>query len=268
MNDKSNKEQCSTAIPRRCTASGCGGYVGPVVGTLLVLLVIILFLLPAVVPNHVIRRRSQCSINLHNIALAILNYEIKYHRLPPAYTVDKQGRRMHSWRVLVLEFLDPDLYSQYDFSRPWNAPANLAFAKKMKKDGPYFCPSEEIKDTSWTSYVMFVGPTAFSDGPTGRRLNEIAEGDGTTNTVAVVEMSPSGILWTAPYDLNVAEMSFRINDEVQPAPRSCHSGGVFASFVDGHVEFLSVADGMEDVKEHLKALTTINGGEDTSKFNK
>ena len=81
--------------------------------------------------------------NLHKIALAVLNYEVKYGRFPPAYTVDKKGRRMHSWRVLILEFLDSDLYAQYDFSRPWNSPGNLAFAKKMRKDGPYLCPSED-----------------------------------------------------------------------------------------------------------------------------
>jgi prepilin-type processing-associated H-X9-DG protein len=195
--------------------------------------------------------------------LAILNYEAKYHHFPPAYTVDKQGRRMHSWRVLVLEFLDPDLYAQYDFSRPWNSPANLAFAKKMKKDGPYRCPLEDIKEPSWTSYVMFVGPTAFSNGPTGRKLEEITEGDGTTNTVAVVEMSPSGILWTAPYDLNVAEMSFKINDPDQACPRSCHGGGLNMVFADGHVEYFGE---FPDAEKFLKAVTTINGGEDMSKF--
>ena len=53
---------------------------------------------------------------------------------------------MHSWRVLILEFLDHDLYAQYDFNRPWNTPGNLAVAKMMKKDGPYRCPSEQPKN--------------------------------------------------------------------------------------------------------------------------
>ena len=194
------------------------------------------------------------------------NYETKYGRFPPAYTVDKQGRRMHSWRVLVLEFLDPDLHAQYDFNRPWNVPANLAFAKKMTKDGPYRCPSEDIKDASWTSYVMLVGPTAFSNGPTGRKREEITEGDGTTNTVAVVEMSPSGILWTSPYDLNVADVSIKVDDPSNSCPRSCHSNGLNVLFVDGHQEYFVIQASSKDVENHLKALATINGGEDMSKF--
>jgi hypothetical protein len=258
MNDKNDARQQLETKPYCCTR-GCARIAAALLGVTLV----IALLLP-LLKSPPFDGTPPCQRNLHNIAIALLNYEAKYDRLPPAYTVDKQGHRMHSWRVLVLEFLDPDLYAQYDFSRPWNAPANLAFAKKMKKDGPYFCRSEEIKDTLWTSYVMFVGPTAFSDGPTGRKLKEIADGDGMANTAALIEMSPSGILWTAPYDLNVAEMSFRINDEVQPAPRSCH-GGVNVQFVDGHQEFFPASESVDD-EAHLKAVVTINGGEDTSKF--
>jgi hypothetical protein len=205
---------------------------------------------------------SPDSRNLKKIGLALCNYAQKYGRFPPAYTLDKQGRRMHSWRVLVLEFLDHDLSTQYDFSRPWNSPGNLAFAKKMRKDGPYRCPSEDIKEPSWTSYVMLVGPTAFSNGPTGRKVEEIAERDGATSTAAVIEMSPSGILWTAPDDLNVDEMSFKIGDPEHVCPRG-HVDGVHVLFADSHVEFFSAGECDE---AHLKAVVTINGGEDMSKF--
>jgi hypothetical protein len=170
---------------------------------------------------------------------------------------------MHSWRVLILEFLDPDLYAKYNLKQPWNSPTNLTFAKTMKKDGPYRCPTEEPKDPSWTSYVMLVGPTAFSDGPHGRKPKEII--DGTSNTIEVIEMSPSGILWTSPYDLNVEEMSFKINDPERTSPRSCHGHGVAALFVDGGTEFINTSNTRKD-EEHLKALVTINGGEDMSKF--
>jgi prepilin-type processing-associated H-X9-DG protein len=210
------------------------------------------------------RPRSQCASNLHKIVLALLNYQTKYGRFPPAYTVDEKGRRTHSWRALILEFLDDHLYAQYDFSRPWNSPGNLSFAKEMKQDGPYRCPNEEIKDSSWTSYVMLVGPTAFSDGPHGRMLKEITEADGTTNTAAVVEMSPSGILWTVPYDLDVTEMSFKINDPDHVSPRSSHAGGINVAFVDGHEQFLIGGEPQDEA--FLRAIATINGGEDMSKF--
>jgi prepilin-type processing-associated H-X9-DG protein len=84
------------------------------------------------------------------------------------------------------------------------------------------------------------------------------------NTAMVIEMSPSGILWTAPYDLNVDEMSFKINDPDHICPRS-HVGGVNVLFGDGHVDFISGGDSSVD-EAHLKAIITINGGEDMSKF--
>jgi prepilin-type processing-associated H-X9-DG protein len=210
-------------------------------------------------------RMPQCNANLREIGLAMRNYAGKYGCFPPAYTVDKHGRRMHSWRVLLLEFSDPDLYAEYDFSRPWDAPENVAFATKLKKDGLYrlYRCQVDVEDPSWTSYVMLVGPMAFSDGPTGRKPEEIT--DGLENTAMIVEMSHSGISWTAPYDLNVAEMSFKINDPDHACPRSCHSGGVGVLFADGHHEFFRSGKSAVD-EAHLRAIVTINGGEDMSKF--
>jgi prepilin-type processing-associated H-X9-DG protein len=261
MTDEHCTQDHANSLPARHTFMSCGGCFWTAAGVFVVLAAIAL-LTPMTRPNRWVVQRVVCCNNLRAIGLAMFNYEAKYHRFPPAYTVDKQGRRMHSWRVLLLEFLDPALYAQYDFSRPWDSPANLAIAAKMKEDGPYRCPSEDIKDPSWTSYVMLVGPTAFSNGPTGRKLEQIT--DGLSNTVAVVEMSPSGILWTAPYDLNVAEMSFKINDPDHACPRSCHSGGMNMLICDGSVSFFIAS--LPNAEKCLKAMSTINGGEDMSKF--
>jgi hypothetical protein len=49
--------------------------------------------------------RSQCARNLKEISLGILNYESANGMLPPAYTVDADGKPMHSWRVLILPYM-------------------------------------------------------------------------------------------------------------------------------------------------------------------
>ncbi len=51
-------------------------------------------------------RRMQCSNNLKMLALAMHNYHDFYKSLPPAYTVDSQGNHLHSWRTLLLPFLE------------------------------------------------------------------------------------------------------------------------------------------------------------------
>ena len=58
-------------------------------------------------------------------------------------------------------------------------------------------------------------------------------------------------------------MSFRINDPDQVCLRSCHSNGVNVAIADGSVYWV---DNNIDPKL-LKALITIDGGEDVKAFN-
>src|SRR5262245_49759347 len=70
-------------------------------------------------------RRAQCTNNLKQIALALHDYEQEHGALPPAYTVDAAGRPLHSWRTLILPYLEQEkLYQSIDLSKPWNDPAN------------------------------------------------------------------------------------------------------------------------------------------------
>jgi len=262
MADEDCVQESADSLPSRRTFLGCGGWAWAA-AALLPIALLIAMLVPAKCTSREAAKRWHCCNNLKNIMVAMNSYSAKYGCYPPAYTVDKQGRRMHSWRALLLEFLDHDLYAKYDFSRPWNSPGNLAVAGMMKQDGPYRCPSEQSQSPLNTSYVMLVGPSAFSDGPNGRKPEEIT--DGLANTIAVVEMSPSGIGWTAPYDLNVSETSFKINDPDQAGPRSCHPNCAYALFADGNARLLF----NDDVPQKLlKALITINGKEDVSGFSR
>lgn len=260
MLDEIHVENAPDAARVRKTFLGCGGCVWAAAGLFFFLLVVALCL-PAVSSCREAARRVQCRNNLTNIMVAMNSYSAKYGCYPPAYTVDKQGRRMHSWRTLLLEFSDRDLYAKYNLNQPWNSPGNLAVADMMKRRGPYRCPSEQGEIPTDTNYVMLVGPQAFSDGPHGRKQEEIT--DGLANTIAVVEMAPSGIHWTEPRDLDVSEMSFKINDPDSAGIRSSHAGGAFVLFADGSVQYLTVHS---EAEKFLKELSTIDGKEDLSKF--
>ena len=55
------------------------------------------------------------------------NYEAQHGCFPPAYSVDKDGRPLHSWRVLLLPYLDEEeLYKQLRLDEPWDSPHNKA----------------------------------------------------------------------------------------------------------------------------------------------
>src|SRR5262249_20258199 len=70
-----------------------------------IIAILIFLFLPAVRSSGPAVLRVQCTNNLKQIALALYNYEQEHKALPPAYTVDANGRPLHSWRTLILPYL-------------------------------------------------------------------------------------------------------------------------------------------------------------------
>ena len=146
------------------------------------------------------------------IALALQSYDAAYGALPPAYIADEQGRPMHSWRVLILPFLEQQsLYDQYDFQRTvgrpqqHQAPGQDAFHVR--------CPSNHAPGpavSTFTSYVVISGPGTMFPGAESIRLDQVT--DGPAETLMVVEVANLQIPWTKPEDLDVTTMGSRVND--------------------------------------------------------
>jgi hypothetical protein len=56
---------------------------------------------------------------LKQLALAMLQYAGEHGgRLPPAILYSTEGRPLHSWRVLILPYLDEDLYREFHLDEP------------------------------------------------------------------------------------------------------------------------------------------------------
>ena len=216
--------------------------------------VLVGLLLPAVQSARGAARRAMCMNNMKQIGLAIHSYHSVYGEFPPAYVADENGRPMHSWRVLILPFLDQDwLYQMYDFEKPWDHLDNMALADMMP--AIYRCPGEPMISSSETSYLMLVGPGAFSEGPTGRRIQEFT--DGTSNTMMITESVGSGICWLEPRDCDVQRQTFRINDGTAGGLQSAHPGKVNVVFADGAA--YSLDEGTDP--QTVRAWTTVDGGE-------
>lgn len=198
-------------------------------------------------------RRFSCTNNLKQITLALHTYHDVHHRFPPAYIADENGRPMHSWRVLILPFLEQNsLYDRYDFNEPWDGPNNRLLLAEMPD--VYRCP-HDTTSTPTTSYVAIVGPETAWPVATSVRLGGIRDGPG--RTVLVVESHDAAIPWMQPADLESPVLVPRINRWPGPGISSAHPGGAQAAFADGHVEFLSDSLAPDEVR----ALLTISGGE-------
>jgi len=236
------------------------------VGWFLLFALLVALALPSVGSAPHAARRSQCTNNLKAIVGAMHNYHEKYGCFPPAYTVGKNGRPLHSWRVLLLPFMCwQSLYNEIRLDEPYDSPHNREVFERHEPGDPaglripfeYRCPADK-KNCADTNYVMLLGPRTISNGPNSVRLKDIT--DGAPNTIAVVETYDLGIRWYEPRDLRVDEMSFKINHPEYIGIASRHPGGAQVGLADGSVRFLP-----DDTDPRgVEAMTTINGGEDVS----
>ena len=217
---------------------------------------LIALLLPAVQGAREAARRTQCKNNLKQIALAMHNYHDSYGTFPPAVTYSSDGKPMHSWRVLLLPFLDEvALHAQYNMNEPWNSPANSQLLSRMPR--VYACPSSP-PELGVTHYAVPVGPRTMFPPERGVAVREIT--DGTSNTIMVLETHGSNLNWMAPVDMTVSAGV----PGAQPAVfSSLHTGGFHVSLADGAVRYLSY-----DVAtpQMLDLMLSRDGGEIVGPF--
>lgn len=208
-------------------------------------------LLPAVQASREAARRMQCSNNLKQIGIALHNYHSTYKSLPPAFTVDDSGQRLHSWRTLILPFMEQQaLYSQIDLDKPWDDPANQQVAATAIP--AYQCPSTP-GDPTMTTYVAVVDPAGVFSGSQSVNFQDVT--DGLSNTVMVAETSPDkAVHWMSPDDID--RQTFLGAKDHSHA----HPGGANTAFADGAVNFLSSSMD-ERVRE---ALVTRDSGDTVS----
>lgn len=198
--------------------------------------------------------RHECQNNLKVLGLALLNYQFEHGRFPPAYIADEHGKPMHSWRVLILPYLDrAALHRAYRFDEPWNGPNN----RKLADHGLsiFNCPEDDSEPSMRTSYMVVVGPNTMFPGSKSTQLSDIS--DGQAETIMLVEVAGSDVHWMEPRDLPVELALGGINTAAGQSISSKHSGGVNVVFADARTAFLPD----KTDRDQLKAWFTINDGE-------
>lgn len=195
-----------------------------------VFVVLSLLLWPAFQKARERALRTQCPNNLKQIGLALHAYHEKYNVLPPAYTVDANGKPLHSWRTLILPFLDQaELYKSIDLAKPWNDSANArAFASVVAN---YQCllsgtpPSE-------TTYLAIVTPRSGICATECRNFAEIT--DGLSHTLLVIEVPASrAVHWMSPLD---ADESLVLS--IESKMKLTHTAGSHGLMGDGSIRKL------------------------------
>lgn len=115
---------------------------------------------------------------------------------------------MHSWRVLILPFLEEqELYDKYNFAQSWNSDDNLKLAAQMPTIFSFH--GEHRPGTVTTNYLAVVGEYTLWPGKSTRLTQDIT--DEHSATIMIVENIGENVHWMEPRDLSYKTMSYRIN---------------------------------------------------------
>jgi len=218
-------------------------------------------LLPAVQAAREAARRMQCANNIKQIVLALHTYHDAHNAFPPLYTVDANGKPKHSWRVLILPYIEQAaLYDAIiQVNEPWDSENNKQFQAMMPS--VFHCPSNPNAGCCYSA----IAGQGFVPATKANRMDGLGLGsitDGTSNTVAIVEVKKP-FNWMDPTaDITLDELLKGINGKGENAGKagSYHTGGMNVGLFDGSVRFIT--DSID--KSLLRAIGTINGGESRS----
>lgn len=217
-------------------------------------------------------------INLKRIGIAMHTFHDTHKCFPPAVIFGPDGKPWHSWRVLLLPFLDQaDLYRRYRFDEPWDGPNNRKLLSEMPR--VYRDPVYGDGDDYDTHYAVPTGDAvAFAkegikmvgDGKKGlgsvegaRRIVDFT--DGTSNSLLAGSVNPEReIPWMKPEDVIVGEGDSGVGslgEFAAPYMSELGSAGVFL-FADGAVK--TIRSNIDPAT--FRALLTIAGAEIAGPF--
>lgn len=158
------------------------------------LIIVPALLLPAVQQVREAARRSQSQDHLHNILIAMHEYEMMHQVLPPGGIIAADGTEHHGWGTFLLPYLEQQpLYSSIDVEHShWREPLVEPY---------FYAPIDVYLNPSESNTIAADGLAAihFSANanvfPINRstRLAEII--DGTSNTMFIGEIGSNYPAW-------------------------------------------------------------------------
>lgn len=180
---------------------------------LAILAILIAMLMPAVQSVRSSPRWIHCQNNMRQCLLALHNYQSANEVFPSAFETDSDGKPIHSWRVMILPFIEQNaLYDAYDFKEPWDGPNNSKLANQMPI--VYRCPSVPYSDNE-TTYKLVSDPEAFFDGSKKRGFEDAV--DGSSCTIVLVEDSQNPVNWMKPEDISIEDAATQLLNK-----QGCH----------------------------------------------
>lgn len=182
--------------------------------------ILIALLLPAVQAAREAARRLQCSNQMKQIGVAILNYESASGKLPPGGLPTASGAHGFSWWLPIFQYLEDKVYDELDKDGSLSGSSvgwvgSNTYNGEVLRDRffPFmYCPSSTLKPIADNGVMSptYAGINGATDHPTARHrhgdasMGRVSEGgmllmyrcvsvrdvsDGLSNTMVVAEQS-------------------------------------------------------------------------------
>lgn len=173
------------------------------------------------------RRTKECENRGKTLAAAMFQYYKKHQQFPPAFTVDSRGNPLHSWRTLLLPYLNRnDLYERIRLDEPWDSDFNRQFHSDMPAE--FGCSGTLFRRKNQTHWQVLVGPDTLFPGSVPRDISTLTRHSG--DVCLFVESTPP-VHWMSPQDVAVDDVDRRLG--------GTHGNEFVAVFVDGNCRILS-----------------------------
>ncbi|MDR1290007.1 MAG: DUF1559 domain-containing protein [Planctomycetaceae bacterium] len=202
-----------------------------------------------------------CKSNMMRLGMALDAYREDYGCFPPSFVTDENGKPMHSWRALILPYLDSDdvypynMPIKYNYGESWNSPHNQQFHDKRPKI--FHCNYDKYNKES----LRQASPTYVMITDTNNTLGNRKKAKYGT-TILLIEIKKANFNWLEPKDIPLSSLqydSYRLPPNT-PVVGAYHStSGDF--FILRHDRYVTAISSKTTDIEVIKAMATIDNSE-------